>query len=91
MPKTDHTETVSALRQKDLSLSAKGLRAFGGIELAEIENDYGLMLRVSADLLELHDAGGISLDLWENARSLVERMSAKATGSSTYVIKENHA
>lgn len=41
-------------------------------------------LEVAADLLEMHDATGISLDDWPAARSLVENLIG-------HPITENHA
>ena len=40
-----------------------------------VEDDLqSLMLLVASDLLEMHDATGISLDNWPSARGLVEKL-----------------
>lgn len=60
MATTDHSADILALRNKAQDPSSSDTSA--GL----------LTLSTAADLLELHDQTGISLDHWVNARSLVE-------------------
>lgn len=56
---TDHSEEILLLR----------LHA----DMARVDRDFSLSLRLAADLLEAHDQTGISLDTWRVARAFVER------------------
>lgn len=60
MPRTDHFINIDALKGR-----AKSLRAAG----QNSEADAALL---AAELLEIHDATGISLDNWATARRFVE-------------------
>lgn len=46
---------------------------------------------VAADLLELHDKTGISLDDWMNAKAFVTSRVRMATANRDFKIAENHA
>lgn len=53
--------------------SADILRLLKGIDIATPLTDDRLADYLAADLLEAHDATGISLDAWDSARQFVER------------------
>lgn len=59
MPRTDHSTDITNLR-------ARAETASGSLNR--------LALAAAADLLELHDCTGISLDNWPSARALVETL-----------------
>lgn len=59
MARTDHSDDISALRRKAVD---------------ERDEVRALVLGTAADILELHDETALSLDKWENARSLVESL-----------------
>lgn len=46
---------------------------------------------VAADLLELHDATGISLDNWDNARQFIRSELAYIEADGGYALQENGA
>lgn len=54
------------------------MNANHGEQIAMLRGRHGLDNQLAADLLELHDRTGISLDDWETARTFVENL----TGSS---------
>lgn len=75
MPRTDHSGSIAQLRSvADLHLEEPS---------TEHSKQHALNLQLAADLLELHDDTGISLDAWDSARQFVERY----IGAS---IQENH-
>jgi len=59
MPKTDHSADIAHLRDRSSELAAPWAESANRLDLA-------------ADLLEMHDATGISLDAWPTARRFVE-------------------
>lgn len=65
---TDHSATIAAMRETQRLM-----------ELIPNPTDLEITLRLAvataADLLELHDTTGISLDHWVAARALVEHLS----------------
>jgi hypothetical protein len=69
MPRTDHSTTIASIREQAETLPE------GTVER--------LAALTAADLLELHDDTGISLDSWVSARELVEHFAG-------HVIVENH-
>lgn len=75
---TDHRTEIEALRGLADNM-AVGSDPSHTDELLKV-----LTLRVAADLLEIHDATGISLDNWPAARQLVEVLIG-------HEIQENHA
>jgi hypothetical protein len=58
MPLTDHTTAIAKMREEAQNFHHCDLRR--------------LAREVAADLLEMHDDTGISLDTWVAARELVE-------------------
>lgn len=70
MPATDHSRDI------------KNLRLRSKYETNTITER--LTLEVAADLLEIHDTTGISLDNWPSARGLVEHL-------TSHKIQENGA
>jgi hypothetical protein len=62
---TDHSITVKSLRKR-----ADWHRGFE--DRAGAPDTDRLVLDLCADLLEMHDATGISLDTWPTAKALVE-------------------
>jgi hypothetical protein len=61
VPRTDHSADIAMLRGR-----AEWHAGFGGPPQTR------LMFETAADLLELHDSTGISLDDWTSARELIE-------------------
>ena len=59
MDRTDHSTAIALLRTRAEQLKS--------------DRDTQLAMEVAADLLELHDDTGISLDAWASAREMVER------------------
>lgn len=59
-PRTDHSADIARLRS--IAVGNGALRPSDRIDMG-----------LAADLLELHDMTGISLDAWRLARSFVER------------------
>lgn len=60
MAQTDHSKDIASLRRDSLNpMHTEVMR---------------LSMATAADLLEMHDATGISLDNWASARDLVEAL-----------------
>jgi hypothetical protein len=59
---TNHAAQIKSLREQRDVLEANGA------------TDDCLLYDLAADLLEIHDATGISLDNWRSARLFVEEM-----------------
>lgn len=76
--RVDHSEQIARLR------SIETVYARLGTDITSTERTIGLAYATAADLLEIHDATGISLDNWTFARNLVEHLLDEP-------IKENHA
>lgn len=72
MRKTDHNPAILDLRVEAYKLNE--LMRFDGACPTEGHRLREMSLEVAADLLEMHDQGGISLDNWVSARSLVEEL-----------------
>lgn len=66
--RTDHSAHIARLRSVEHSYACLGPT------ITDDERTIGLAHAVAADLLELHDATGISLDSWLFARNLVEHL-----------------
>lgn len=66
---TDHTAEVAHLR-----LRAAIYRKTITGDLTNLEKTIVFAMETAADLLEIHDDTGLSLDNWEAARGLVEHL-----------------
>lgn len=64
----DHSAEIARLR------SIEAVYARLGDHITSLERTIGLAHATAADLLEIHDATGISLDAWTSARNLVEHL-----------------
>ncbi len=84
--RTDHTGEISLLemRSERLRMAAEEVRVPSAIPLVSGQMDRRQMAyhmetvafanALAADLLEMHDKQGISLDNWDSARGLVEHL-----------------
>lgn len=70
---TDHSAIIQEMRER-----VQILEDHKHVLTSEYDDLLLLALPVAADLLEIHDATGISLDNWPSARTFVERLSGVA-------------
>ena len=80
MTLTDHSTTAEQMREEAGLLT--------GTDLHHLTTRR-LVLNLAADLLEMHDATGISLDQWETARDFVQAVAE--TYRIDYTFTPNHA
>jgi hypothetical protein len=63
MAKTDHSETIKKLRDEAAVL---------------LPNNAAWELLAAADILEVHDATGLSLDNWRSVRNWIEGLTQQS-------------
>ena len=74
---TDHSGTIHTMREQSATLTGPAHRT------------RVLTLALAADLLEMHDATGISLDQWDNGRDFVQAVAD--VYAIPYTFTPNHA
>jgi hypothetical protein len=68
---TDHSEEIRELRERARTYAQSAPAS-------------AIVCRAAADLLEVHDRTGISLDRWDGPRDLVNLALSRHTGSGTF-------
>ena len=86
---SDHSNEIQALQMEAERIRAR--ETYPSQRWCQAKTDeVADQISLAAELLELHDATGISLDNWPTARRVVERAVSDLTYDGCWTLTENH-